>query len=118
MEDSKINTIDEYISQFTPEIQERLQSLRNAIREAAPEAGEKISWRMPTFILNGNLVHFAAHKNHIGLYPGVSGIERFKDQLAKYKSAKGSVQFPNHEPLPLDLVKQIVAFRVTENKKE
>lgn len=118
MEDKKTqDTIEEYIGGFSPEIQERLRSLREAIREAAPDAQEKISWRMPTFALNGNLVHFAAHKNHIGFYPGASGIEFFQDRLSEFKYSKGAVQFPNDKPLPLKLVKEIVAFRVSENKK-
>ncbi|HYE69726.1 MAG TPA: DUF1801 domain-containing protein [Anaerovoracaceae bacterium] len=118
MEDNKsITTIDEYIAQFSPEIQEILQSLRKVIRETAPEAGEKISYQMPTFTLNGNLVHFAAFKNHIGFYPAPSGIEAFKDKLAVYKTSKGAVQFPISKPLPFDLIKEIVAFRVLENKK-
>lgn len=112
-----ITTIDEYIAQFSPDIQGRLESLRNAIREAAPEANEKISWRMPTFTLNGNLVHFAAHKNHIGFYPGPSGIEFFSEKLSEYKNSKGAVQFPNNKPLPFDLIKEIVFFRVSENIK-
>lgn len=110
-----MNTIDEYIAQFPPEVQSRLESLRKVIREIAPEAGERISWRMPTFTLNGNLVHFAAHKAHIGFYPGAGGIEAFKDKLSEYKSSKGAVQFPNNKPLPYDLIKEIVAFRVSEN---
>lgn len=119
MEDNQhINTIEEYIAQFPPEIRERLLALRKVIREAAPAAGEKISWRMPTFTLNGNLVHFAAHKSHIGFYPGASGIEVFKDKLFEYKSSKGAVQFPNNKPLPFDLIREIVAFRVSENTKK
>ena len=119
MEDMKsIITIDDYIALFPSEIQIRLKSLRKVIRDAAPEAGEKISWRMPTFTLNGNLVHFAAHKNHIGFYPGASGIEVFKEKLSEYKSSKGAVQFPNSKPLPYDLIKEIVTFRVTENTEK
>ncbi len=95
------DTIDDYIAQFSPEMQERLQALRTAILEAAPGAGEKISWNMPTFTLNGNLVPFAAHKNHIGLYPGPSGIEKFKNKLGEYKNSKGAVQFPSDKPCPL-----------------
>ena len=87
----------------------------NTIREAAPEAREAISYRMPTFKLNGNLVHFAAFKNHIGFYPTPSGIEQFKKELSLYKWAKGSVQFPLDKPIPFDLVKKIVIFRVKEN---
>lgn len=119
MDDNKsIATIDEYITQFPPEIRTRLESLRKVIRKAAPEAVEKISWRMPTFALNGNLVHFAAHKNHIGFYPGANGIEVFKGKLSEYKSSKGAVQFPHSKPLPLELVREIVAFRVSENKQK
>lgn len=118
MEEHKsITTIDEYIAQFSPDRQAILQSLRNVIRETAPDAGEKISYGMPTFTLNGNLVHFAAYKNHIGFYPTPSGIEAFKEKLSAYKSSKGAVQFPIGKRLPLDLVKEIVAFRVSENKK-
>lgn len=119
MEDKKntFSSIDEYILQFEPEVREKLHQLRETIKEAAPEAKEKISWQMPTFTLNGNLVHFAAHKSHIGFYPGPSGIEVFQPQLEQYKSSKGAVQFPLSKPLPLELVKEIVRYRVTENKK-
>jgi uncharacterized protein YdhG (YjbR/CyaY superfamily) len=119
MEDNKsITTIDEYIAQFPAEIRARLESLRKVIRETAPEANEKISYNMPTFTLNGNLVHFAAHKSHIGFYPTPSGIEVFKDKLSEYNSSKGAVQFPNSKPLPLELIKEIVSFRVSENTKK
>jgi len=118
MEDNKsIKTIDEYIAQYSPEIQEKLQALRKVIRETAPDAGEKISWQMPTFTLNGNLVHFAAHKTHIGFYPGPSGIEAFKVNLSAYKYSKGAIQFPNSKPLPFDLIREIVSFRVSENRR-
>jgi uncharacterized protein YdhG (YjbR/CyaY superfamily) len=86
--------------------------------EAAPEAEEAISYRMPTFKLKGNLVYFAAHKSHIGFYPTSSGIEAFKQVLAGYKSSKGAVQFPLDKPLPLDLVGEIVKYRVAENLKK
>jgi uncharacterized protein YdhG (YjbR/CyaY superfamily) len=117
MEESKttFNSIDEYILQFPPEVQEILENLRKAIKEAAPEAKEKISWRMPTFDLHGNLVHFAAFKNHIGFYPGASGIETFANEFSEYKSSKGAVQFPIKKPLPYDLISRIVKFRVDEN---
>jgi len=108
-------TINEYIATFPPETQELLQAMRAAIHAAAPEATEKISYQMPTFYLNGNLVHFAAFKNHIGFYPVPSGIEAFREELAVYPQGKGSVQFPFNRPLPLDLVRRIVQFRVTEN---
>ena len=109
------STIDEYIAQFPPEVQEKLQALRRCVREAAPEAVEKISWAMPTFYLRGNLVHFACFKRHIGLYPGVSAIEAFLPELGGYKTSKGAIQFPLEKPLPLELVGRIVRFRVAEN---
>jgi uncharacterized protein YdhG (YjbR/CyaY superfamily) len=116
-EQIKINTFDEYTGQFPPEIQERLVALRETIHNAAPEAAEKISWRMPTFVQNGNLVHFAAHKNHIGLYPGPAAIEAFADRLTGYESSKGAIQFPNKTPLPLELIREIVLYRIEQNKK-
>jgi len=112
------NSIDEYISQFPPEIQEILATLRKVIKESAPDAEEKISYQMPTFVLHGNLVHFAAYKNHIGFYPTPSGIEAFKNELSDYKGAKGSVQFPVGRPLPYELISEIVKFRVAENIKQ
>ena len=107
--------IDEYISNFPKEVQEILQILRATVREAAPEAEEAISYQMPTYRLKGNLVHFAAYKNHIGFYPTPSGIENFKRELSAYEGAKGSVKFPIDQPLPLDLISKIVRFRVKEN---
>lgn len=112
-----INSIDEYISQYPVNVQEILQGLRRVIRDAAPEAEEKISYQMPTFFLYRNLVHFAAFKNHIGFYPTPSGIEAFKEELSIYKSSKGSVQFTINKPMPIDLIRKIVAFRVDENKR-
>ncbi|NCA99064.1 MAG: hypothetical protein EOM03_05170 [Clostridia bacterium] len=110
-----LTTMDEYIERYSGDVRERLKALRAVIRESAPLASEKISYQMPTFYLEGNLVHFAAFDHHIGFYPAPSGIERFKADLAPYKWAKGSVQFPHNQPLPLDLVRQIVTFRVEEN---
>ena len=107
--------IDDYIAGFPEDVQAKLMKLRATIREAAPGAQEKISYQMPTFTLEGNLVHFAAYKNHIGFYPTPSGIAQFKDQLSNYKGAKGSVQFPLEEPIPYELVSEIVDFRVQEN---
>lgn len=104
-----------HILQFPTEVQEILITLRKVIKEAAPDAEEKISYQMPTFYLKGNLVHFAAHKNHIGFYPTPSGIEAFKNELSEYKGAKGSVQFPIEKPLPYELISKIVKFRVDEN---
>jgi uncharacterized protein YdhG (YjbR/CyaY superfamily) len=113
-----INSIDEYILQFPQEVQDVLQDLRNVIKESAPEAVEKISYQMPAFALHGNLVYFAANKNHIGFYPTSSGIAAFKHKLTDYKSSKGAVQFPKDQPLPYDLISEIVKFRVTENRKK
>ncbi|MBK6345520.1 MAG: DUF1801 domain-containing protein [Bacteroidales bacterium] len=107
--------IDKYIAGFTEDVQQRLNLVRETIRLAAPEATEKISYMMPTFYLKGNLIHFAGYKNHIGLYPAPSGIEAFQKELSVYKNAKGSVQFPHNQPLPLDLITDIVKFRVMEN---
>ena len=108
-------TIDEYIASFPADIQARLQQIRQTIRDAAPDAQEAIKYQMPTFTLKGNLVHFAAFKNHIGFYPAPSGIERFQAELAMYKGAKGSVRFPLDQPIPFDLITEIVRFRVNEN---
>jgi uncharacterized protein YdhG (YjbR/CyaY superfamily) len=112
MEGNKVvfKSIDEYILQFPPEIQEILETLRKVIKESAPEAEEKISYQMPTFVLHGNLVHFAAYKNHIGFYPTPSGIDEFKEELSEYKGAKGSIQFPIEKPLPYELISKIVKF--------
>ena len=110
-----VATIDDYIDAFPADVQSRLRKLRSTIRRAAPQATERIAYRIPTFYLNGNLVHFAAFERHIGFYPGPSGIAAFRDELAKYKTAKGSIQFPHDEPLPLALVAKIVKFRVAEN---
>lgn len=108
-------TITQYIRSFPKATQKLLQEMRDAIRSAAPDAAEKISYQMPTFYLHGNLVHFAAYEHHIGFYPAASGIAAFQDQLKKYKSSKGAVQFPIDKPLPLALIKKIVRYRVTEN---
>ena len=112
------SSIDEYIRSFPEPIQKKLSELREIIREQAPEAQEKISYQIPTFFQNGNLVHFAAYAKHIGFYPTPSGISAFRSELSKYKSAKGSVQFPLEEPLPKSLIKKIVKFRVAENRKK
>ena len=117
MESSKTapSTIDAYIQMFPGNVQALLESLRRAIREAAPEAEETISYQIPTFKQNGILVHFAAFKNHIGFYPTPSGIEAFREELSAYESSKGSVKFLMDQELPLDLVSRIVRFRVQEN---
>ena len=115
---SSINSIDDYIATFPQDIQNILQELRATIKAAAPDAEEKISYQMPTFFLNGNLVHFAAFKKHIGFYPTPSGIEAFQKELSVYDGAKGSVQFPIDEPMPLKLISRIVKFRAAENIKK
>ena len=109
-------TIDEYITAFPKDIQIVLESIRNAIREVAPSAEEKISYGIPTFDLNGrHMVHFAAYKNHVGFYPTSSGIKAFNKELSSFKTSKGTVQFPLTEPIPLGLIKKIVKYRVKEN---
>ncbi|MGA9048489.1 MAG: DUF1801 domain-containing protein [Dehalococcoidia bacterium] len=115
---TQYKTIDEYIKGFQPNIQNILQKLRQAIREAAPEAAEVISYHIPAFKQNGILVYFAAYKNHIGFYPTSSGIDAFKEELAPYRWSKGTVQFPLDKPIPFDLIKKIVAFRVKEQLKK
>ena len=107
--------IDAYIASFPEDVRAILEKVRATIRKAAPGAEETISYRIPTFTLNGNLVHFAAFKNHIGFYPGPTGIEAFKEELSAYEGAKGSVRFPLDKPIPLDLISKIVKFRVKES---
>ena len=109
------NDIDEYIAGFQKDVREILEKIRVTIRKAAPDAEETIKYQMPTFTLNGNLVHFAAFKKHIGFYPAPSGIRKFKNELSVYESAKGSVRFPLDKPVPLGLISKIVRFRVEEN---
>jgi uncharacterized protein YdhG (YjbR/CyaY superfamily) len=108
-------TIDDYINTFPESTRHILRELRQTIREAAPDAQETINYQIPTFTLNGNLVHFAAFEKHVGFYPTPSGMEAFKKELSSYKGAKGSVQFPIDEPLPLPLIRRIVEYRVKEN---
>ena len=109
--------IDEYIAAFPPEVQERLKAIRQVIHEAAPQATEKISYQMPTFYLNGNLVHFAAFKSHIGFYPAPTGVEAFREEISQYKWSKGAVQFPLDQPVPYDLIRRMTEYRVAENMK-
>jgi len=116
MEKPGAAAVDEYIAGFPSETQEVLREMRALIAANAPEATETISYAIPTFDLNGkHLVHFAGFKKHIGFYPVPSGMEAFKEELAAYKQGKGSVQFPLGEPLPADLIRRIVDFRVAEN---
>ncbi len=110
--------MDEYIAGFPKSVQDILQKIRETIAAAAPEAEETINYRMPTFKLKGNLVHFAAYKNHIGFYPAPSGLDAFKNEISLYKNAKGSVQFPIDKPIPYELITKIVKFRLDENIKK
>lgn len=109
------NNIDDYINGYPKNIQNILKQIRHTIRMVAPNAKETIKYQMPTFTMNGNLVHFAAFKNHIGLYPTPSAIGKFKADLSKYQSTKGAVRFPLDKPIPYGLIKKIVRFRVKEN---
>ena len=115
IEQTAPHTIDEYIAGFPPDVQEILRKTRKTIRAAAPGAEEAIKYRMPTFTLKGNLVHFAAFKEHLGFFPTPTGIEKFKDELSAYESAKGSVRFPLNKPVPFSLISKIVKFRVKES---
>lgn len=108
-------TIDEYIIKFPPNVQNILQKIRQLIKDLVPKAKETISYQIPTFKLNGNLVHFAAYKNHIGFYPTPSAIKEFKKELSIYRLGKGTIQFPINQPIPYDLIKKIVKFRINEN---
>lgn len=107
--------ITDYILQFPADVQQKLNELRTAILEIVPDATEKIAYGIPTFYVNGNLVHFAAYQHHIGLYPGASGIDAFREELAPYKLSRGTVQFPLDQPLPMELIRRIVQYRLAEN---
>ncbi len=111
-------TIDEYIAQCPETYHPLLQSVRETIRAAAPDATEKISWQMPTFYQNGNLIHFALQKKHIGIYPGSSGVEHFAEKLKDYQTSKGTIQFPLDKPIPHALIAEITRFRVEENTRK
>ena len=115
MKTTKYKDIDEYIADFPENARILLEQFRSVIKKVAPEAVEVISYNMPAIKQNGIVVYFAAHKNHIGLYPMASGIATFKDEIAQYKSSKGAVQFPIDQPLPVDLISRIVDFRLQEN---
>ncbi|HQW43626.1 MAG: DUF1801 domain-containing protein [Chitinophagaceae bacterium] len=110
-----IKTIDEYIAQFPEEVQVLLEKMRTIIHKAAPKAEEAIAYGIPTFKMNGNLVHFGGYKSHIGFYPAPSGIGAFKKELAKYEGSKGTIRFPLDKPLPVTLITQVVKFRVAKN---
>ena len=115
---NKPKDISEYIAAFSPEVQQLLEKVRTTIQKAAPDATEAISYAMPTFKLNGNLVNFAAFTNHIGFYALPSGNEAFQKELSPYKTGKGSIQFPFDKPLPLGLITKIVHFRIKENMEK
>jgi uncharacterized protein YdhG (YjbR/CyaY superfamily) len=110
-------SVDEYISSFPPETQTKLKQIRKTIKDTTPQVTEKISYGMPTFYLNGNLVHFTGYKKHIGFYPTPSGIKKFEKEISIYKHSKGAVQFPLDKKLPIALIKKIVKFRIKENTK-
>jgi uncharacterized protein YdhG (YjbR/CyaY superfamily) len=109
--------VDEYIAGFPEDVRSRLIKLRKTIREAAPQATETINYGIPTFRLNGNLVHYAAFKKHIGFYPAPSGINAFENELKPYEVSKGTVKFPLDKPIPYELVREIVKYRVKENSR-
>jgi uncharacterized protein YdhG (YjbR/CyaY superfamily) len=110
-------TIDDYIAGYPPEVRVILKKLKATIRKAAPGAEEAIKYRLPTFVLSGNLVHFGAFKKHIGFYATPSGNKQFRKELSAYEGAKGSVQFPLDKPIPYALVSRMVKFRVKENRE-
>lgn len=110
----KLETIDDYISEQSEQVQPILQKIREVINAAAPEASEKISWSMPTFWQNGNLIHFAAFKNHIGIYPGGEAVKAFADSLTEYKTAKGTIQLPLNKPIPYDLIAEITSWKAAK----
>lgn len=117
MRGNKSQEIDEYINSFPPKVRKLLKQVRETVRRSAPQADEKIAYRIPTFVLNGNLVHFAAFASHISFFPTSSGIRAFKKELTKYKTSAGTVQFPFDQPIPYTLIGKMVKFRVNESLK-
>ena len=115
---TKSTTIDEYIAQCPPEVQPVLEKIRATVKEEAPQAVERISYGMPGFYQNGMLVWFVAHEHHIGFYPTGEGIEAFKDEIDRYKWSKGAVQFPSDQPIPYDLIRRMVRYRLEQNAKK
>lgn len=117
--DSKVaSNVDEFIAAFPAETQEMLQQIRAAIQKAAPKATEKISYGIPTFYQEGNLVHFSGYKNHIGFYPGAGAIKAFEKELAGYETSKGTVQFPLDKKLPVKLITAMVKFCVKAKEEK
>ena len=115
MKNNAPENIDEYIDRFPGKVQKLLQKIRKTIQKAAPDAVEAISYGIPTFRLNGNLVHFAAFQSHIGFYPAPRGVAEFKDDMARYEGGKGTARFPLDEPIPYELITRMVKFRVQKN---
>lgn len=113
-----MSQIEEYINNSEASHQIKLKQIYAIIKEIVPEAEETLSWGMPTFKLEGNLVHFADNKKHLGFYPGNSGIEKFESEFKDYKYSKGAIQFPYDKELPIELIKKIVEYRIKENRKE
>lgn len=111
-------TVDEYIDRYDGDVRSRMEKLRKLILDCSPDITEKISWGMATFVLNGNLVHFSGEKRHLGFHPAPSAIEAFEDRLGDYKRSKGTVQFPYDKPMPYDLIREMVVFRVQEQMKK
>lgn len=111
------STVDQYLARFDGEVRHRMETMRELIHSCSPEITEKISWGMPTFVLNGNLVHFSGEKRHLGFHPAPSAIEAFRDRLAPYRYSKGTVQFPYEKPMPYDLIREMVEFRVREQTR-
>ena len=115
MKAKKAQNIDDYIADFPVDVQLLLEKVRTTIKKAAPKAEEAIKYQMPTFVLNGNLIHFAGYKNHIGLYPGSKPIEEFKDELSRYEISKGTIRLPLDKPIPVGLISKITKFCVQRN---
>ncbi len=112
------NEFDEYFEGFSGVVLDRLIILRDLVDELIPEASKAIKYGIPTYVYKGNLIHFAGYKNHIGLYPTPSGIEEFESELKKYKQGKGSIQFPNSQDFPVDLITRIIKFRIKEQSEK
>jgi len=110
-----MKTMDEYIASFEPKIQKTLKEIRNFIKKEVPDAIEKISYGMPTFYLNGNLIHFAAFKDHYSFFPSPRGINAFEKELAQYRTGKGTLKFSIDKPIPWDIIQKVIQYRVKEN---
>ena len=115
---TQASTIDEYIADFPNDVQKKLQQMRAVIRKAIPKAEEAIKYGIPTYVLNGNVVHFGGYKSHIGFYPAPRGIEAFKKELSVYEGSKGTIKFPLDKPLPTALIAKIAKFRAAQNQEK